>query len=42
MPVEIITDTPHVSAGLELVTPSGLRVVGLDVDTLCALLARLG
>ncbi len=42
VPVEIITDTPRATAGLELVTPSGLRVVGLDVDTLCTLLARLG
>ncbi len=42
VPVQVIADAPRVSAGLALVTPSGLRVVGLDLDALCALLARLG
>ena len=42
VPVRIIADPAGASSGLEVVTPRGLRVVGLDMDMLCALLERHG
>jgi hypothetical protein len=42
VPVRIIADPAGGSSGLEVVTPRGLRVVGLEMDTLCALLERHG
>ena len=44
VPVQVIADTQPVATavGVELVTPNGLRVLGLDVETLCTLLQRFG
>ena len=42
IPVRVIATPVETSSGFEVVTPRGLRVVGLDVGTLCALLERHG
>lgn len=41
VPVRVISDTSSPST-FEVVTPRGLRVVGLDIDALCTLLERYG
>ena len=41
VPVKVISD-PAPPSAFEVVTPRGLRVVGLDIDALCALLERYG
>jgi hypothetical protein len=42
VPVHIVDDGTETSQKFEVVTPRGLRVVGLDIDALCALLERHG
>ena len=42
VPVHVIADATEASQKFEVVTPRGLRVVGLDIDALCALLQRHG
>jgi hypothetical protein len=42
VPVHVIADATETSSTFEVVTPRGLRVVGLDLDALCALLERHG
>jgi hypothetical protein len=42
VPVRVVPDAVEAHQRFELVTPRGLRVVGLDIDALCALLERLG
>ena len=42
VPVRIVDDETETSQRFEVVTPRGLRVVGLDIDALCALLERHG
>lgn len=42
VPVSIVADVVDTSSTYEVVTPSGHRVVGLDMDALCTLLERLG
>jgi len=40
--VRVVPDAFEARRQFEVVTPRGLRVVGLDIDALCALLERLG
>jgi DNA-binding transcriptional regulator LsrR (DeoR family) len=40
VPVRVISPSP--ASSLEVVTPRGLRVVGLDLDSLCDLIERHG
>jgi hypothetical protein len=42
VPVRIVADAADTPKRFEVVTPRGLRVVGLDIDALCALLERHG
>jgi hypothetical protein len=42
VPVRIVADAADAPKRFEVVTPRGLRVVGLDIDALCALLERHG
>lgn len=42
VPVHVVPDSRTGGAAFEVVTPRGLRVVGLDMDALCTLLARHG
>lgn len=42
VPVHVIAEPIASSSSFEVVTPRGLRVVGLDIDALCTLLARHG
>lgn len=44
VPVRIVrsrTSTPR-TEGVVVMTASGLRIVGLDIETLCTLVARCG
>jgi DNA-binding transcriptional regulator LsrR (DeoR family) len=42
VPVRVVPDVVEAARGFEVVTPRGLRIVGLDIDALCALLERHG
>jgi hypothetical protein len=42
VPVRIVADPAASPSGFEVVTPRGLRVIGLDLDALVALLERHG
>ena len=42
VPVHVVPDAAEAPQRFEVVTPRGLRVVGLDVNALCALLERHG
>ena len=42
VPVSIVADVVDSPSAYEVVTPRGLRVVGLDMRALCTLLERLG
>jgi len=42
IPVHVVSEPKASTAGFEVITPRGLRVVGLDMDALCTLLARHG
>ena len=42
LPVQIVADKAEGGARFEVVTPRGLRVVGLDMAGLCMLLERHG
>ena len=42
IPVLVTPDVTPCSSSFEVVTPRGLRVVGLDLETLCTLLQRHG
>ena len=42
VPVHIVGDGAETSQRFEVVTPGGLRIVGLDIDAVCALLERHG
>jgi hypothetical protein len=42
IPVHVVGEAKPSNTAIEVVTPRGLRVVGLDIDALCMLLARHG
>jgi|HigsolmetaAR202D_1030399.scaffolds.fasta_scaffold05216_3 transcriptional regulator with XRE-family HTH domain len=42
VPVEIDYGAPNRRSEIVVTTPRGLRVEGLDVDTLCVIVARVG
>ena len=42
VPVQIVEARTPMGAGISVVSPRGLRVEGLDLDAVCALLTRFG